>query len=158
MKSIEELVEKYDEGHSTGLNRLLHVLGILLSTIGLLAFLWSLPSDPIISWLGDHPFANWATVYAVVMIIYYGSQSFSLTFAGGIFFEGCLFLLDYIQGLDVMDFNYIIGGLLLSGFILMGVGHAIQGNIGDIKKDLGYFLISPIWIFRFVYKWAGVSF
>ena len=158
MAPIEEIVEGYNEDHTSRLNRAFHILGILIATIGLLSFLWYLPAGLIKSWLGDHPFANWATVYAVIMIIYYGSESFSLTFAGGVFFQGLLFLIDFLEGQSFLSFEQLITIELTSGFALMFLGHAIQGNIRAFRKDLVNFLVAPVWLFRFVYRWLGVPF
>ena len=156
--SIEQLVETYHEGHKSRINQILHVIGIVLATLGFLALLWMIPSGLIKSWLGDHPFANWATVYAVLMIIYFGSESFTLTFAGGLFFQGGLFAIDFFETQSYLPFEWVVAGLLASGFIFIFLGHLIQGNIREFKRDLIYFPITPLWIFRFIYRWFGISF
>ncbi len=158
MAPIDEIIERYNGGIMTRFNRVAHILGVLLSTVGLMAFLWHLPSDIIKSWLGNNYYANWATVYAVLMIIYFGSESFSLTFAGGFFYQGCLFLIDFLETEQFLPMNQVITILLSSGFILMLLGHIQQRSPGLFKKDLTHFIISPVWIFRFIYRWFGISF
>ena len=158
MAPIETLVERYDKGHSSKFNRGLHIIGIILFNLGILSLFWAIPNGPVVSWLGPHQFANWATVYSVLMIIYFGSQSFSLTFAGGIFYQGGLFAISYLVNLDLFAFPALIGMLLISGLILMLIGHLVEGNFREIKKDIIYCIIAPTWIFRFIYSWLGVGF
>ena len=83
---------------------------------------------------------------------------FLIDLCGRDFFEAYLFLIEYLEAAEFVPFEYLTGGLILLGFILMGIGHLIEGNIGAFTKDFRYFIVSPTWIFRFVYRLVGVAF
>ena len=153
---MENYIDQYDLDHEVKSNVALHIISIPLLYIGFMGLLWLLPNDLIKSWMGDRPFANWATVYAIVMVVYYGSESFSMTFPTGGFLLGCLFLVDRIIIFTQNHFPIIIVIIFLSGIILLLIGHIIEGNIRALLKDFKYFIITPAWIFRFIFRKFGI--
>ncbi|MDH5602671.1 MAG: DUF962 domain-containing protein [Cyclobacteriaceae bacterium] len=149
---MENYLDQYDLDHAAKANVVLHILSIPLLYIGLMGLLWLLPDDLIKSWMGDLPFANWATVFAILMLVYYGSESFSMTFPTGGFLLGCLFLVNRISLFMPEYFQIIMAVTFISGIMLMLTGHLIEGNTRAMGNDFKYFMITPAWIFRFVFQ------
>ena len=149
---MENYIDQYDQDHETKVNVVLHLLSIPLRYIGFMGLLWLLPDDLIKSWMGDSPFANWATVFAILMLVYYGSESFSMTFPTGGFLLGCLFLLNWLSLLTPEHFQTIMAVTFFSGIFLLLTGHLLEGNARAVGNDFKYFMITPAWIFRFVFQ------
>ena len=80
MKKIDELLSEYGESHQNSTNKAIHwicVPLIFLSIVGLLA---SIPSDGIQRLMDEpNPYANWALVALVLVLIYYVSFSIPLS-------------------------------------------------------------------------------
>ena len=156
MNSIDYLVQRYDADHTNIISRAFRLMGILSMNFALFCFLWSLPNGLIISWLGENPYANWATVYAVLMVIYYGSESFSLTFGAGSFLLGSI--------VGTFRIMYYYGDPLMPGLILLGssalffvIGRLISKSMNKLYRDITYLPIQPVWIINHLYKLIGIS-
>lgn len=153
---IERQVEFYSKGHKGVFNTILHLIGIPLFYFGLLIFLWCLPSEIIVSWLGNNPYSNWATIFAVIMIIIYGTESFYLTFVMGGFMLG---LLMGISKIIELKFGLIPLGAasILVSLILFAVGHANDKNLRELKNDVVLILFQPAWLFKVLSNKLGIS-
>lgn len=157
--SIESLVEKYDEGLSSKMWRILRGAGIVSAFLGWLCLLWIVPDGLIRSWLGeDREFANWATVVCVLILFYYGSESFSLTFAGGFFMLGCLLGIRFLFQLNMVSVQMLIGIFFIVGYALLFATRISNGSAKTFYRDFLFLPVMPVWIFRFIYRWMGISF
>lgn len=156
MRSIDLFLQKYDD-HQSLLTKLIRTIAIVAIQLGFLGLLWSLPDGPIKSWMGDRLFANWATVYSVLLIIYYGSESFSLTFGGGFFMIAGLFSTQQIFFKLNPYFPLITYSLLAGGIFLFILGRILSGNIKKLGNDLIFIPIQPVWILSYLYRWMGLS-
>ncbi|MDH5379221.1 MAG: hypothetical protein OEW75_00110 [Cyclobacteriaceae bacterium] len=157
MKSIELFVGKYDEDHPTVFPKIIRLFAVLFLNFGVLALLWQLPDTLIRSWMGDREFANWATVYSVLLIIYYGSESFSLTFGGGFFMLGSLFVTQRLSMMFPEDL-LIVSGILIgvSAFFFL-IGRLISKSLKNFLNDIIYLPIQPVWVLSYLYRWIGLS-
>ena len=158
MKSIEEYMEVYDGDFNSKFSRVLAGAGILLWFSGWLCLLWYLPDEPIKNWLGDRQFANWATVLIVVLLIYYGSESFTLTFGSGFFLLGSLLGVSWLIFNSSLDLIALTGSLLGSGAFLLILSRVISGSLKNIYRELTFLPLLPVWIIYHLYRWLGLSF
>ncbi len=82
MRKIDQLLSEYGESHQNPTNKTIHwicVPLIFLSVVGIIA---SIPSGAVQSMLGhDNPYANWAAVVLILVLVYYISLSIPLRFA-----------------------------------------------------------------------------
>ncbi|MDH5398547.1 MAG: DUF962 domain-containing protein [Cyclobacteriaceae bacterium] len=156
MKKIEDLVAIYDQGHNHTLNIILHIIGILCIYFGLIGMLWLVPDALIKGWMGDREFANWATVFAMLLLVYYGSESFSLTFAMGALLLGCLLLTQKLQAIQPAFFMEINVALFSGGILLQALGHMIEGNRSAFKRDISFVFLMPAWMFSLAYSRFGI--
>ena len=81
------------ESHQNSTNKTIHwicVPSIFFSIVGLVA---SIPSQPVQSILGvGNPYANWAAVVLILILIYYVSLSIPLSIGMMLFAALCLFV------------------------------------------------------------------
>src|SRR5438105_15886648 len=93
MRKIDQLLSEYGESHQNAINKSIHwicVPLIFFSVVGLIA---SIPPGLVQSVLGEgNPYANWATVTLVLVLIYYISLSVPLMVGMAMFALLCLFM------------------------------------------------------------------
>src|SRR6185436_3153265 len=91
MRKIDQLLEEYGESHQNSTNKSIHwicVPLIFLSVVGLIA---SIPSSMVQSVLGENnPYANWAAIVLILVLIYYVSLSIPLSIGMMLFGALCL--------------------------------------------------------------------
>src|SRR3989337_3832412 len=97
MRKIDQLLAEYGESHQNSMNKTIHwicVPLIFLSIVGLIA---SIPSQAVQSVLGyGNPYANWAAVVLILVLIYYVSLSIPLSVGMMLFGALCLFVANFI--------------------------------------------------------------
>lgn len=81
MRKINDLLEEYDESNQNPTNKIIHwicVSLIFFSAVGLIA---SIPAGIVHKFLGvDNPYANWAVVLIVFVLVYYVTVSIPIGF------------------------------------------------------------------------------
>src|SRR6478735_3054231 len=102
MRKIDALLSEYGESHQNETNKAIHwicVPLIFLSVVGLIA---SIPSGIVQKIMGEgNPYANWATVILIVVIVYYASLSVFLTIGMMLFSVLCLIIVNRIVQIDI---------------------------------------------------------
>ena len=159
MRKIDELLEEYGESHKNATNKLIHwicVPLIFFSVVGLIA---SIPSDIPRSVLGPtSPYANWAGVVLIVVIVYYVSLSIPLSIGMMLFSVFCLFMVNVINILNIAPLWAICLGIFTVAWIGQFYGHLIEGKKPSFFKDLQFLLIGPAWLLHFIYKRLGIPY
>src|SRR5688500_13349562 len=93
MRKIDELLSEYGESHQDKTNKIIHwicVPLIFFSVVGLTA---SIPSQDVQRFLGPgNPYANWAAVLLILVLIYYVSLSIPLSIGMALFALLCLYI------------------------------------------------------------------
>lgn len=154
---IEKRVKSFEVDHKNNINVIFHILGIILMYASLMTFLWIFPQGLITNLLGDSMYARWATLFAVVMIVFYGSESFYLTFVMGGFMLGLILLTKWLVEDSGYYGEYLPFIVLAAGLILILAGHLIEGNPRRSVKDLSGILFLPAWLFDVFFKKLGIS-
>jgi uncharacterized membrane protein YGL010W len=157
MRKIDLLLAEYGESHQNPTNKTIHwicVPSIFFSMVGLIA---SIPSGLVQSILGEgNPYANWATVTLVLVLIYYISLSIPLTIGMALFTLLCLFLTKVVSGLAPLWLVCVI--IFVVAWIGQFYGHKVEGKKPSFFKDLQFLLIGPAWLMHFIYKKIGVAY
>jgi uncharacterized membrane protein YGL010W len=159
MRKIDQLFEEYAENHQDSTNKVIHwicVPSIFFSVVGLVA---SIPSQAVQSILGDgNPYANWAAVGLILVLIYYVSLSIPLSVGMMLFAAFCLFAINFIA----RTINMPLWGISLIIFFIAWVGqfygHKIEGKKPSFLKDIQFLLIGPAWLMHFIYKRLGIPY
>jgi uncharacterized membrane protein YGL010W len=159
MRRIDELLAEYGESHQNATNKAIHwicVPLIFFSVVGLIA---SIPSGVVQRFLGEgNPYANWAVVVLVLVLIYYVSLSVALSFGMFLFALGCIFLARILAESGIAPLWIISLGIFVVAWIGQFYGHKIEGKKPSFFKDLQFLLIGPAWLMHFVYKKIGIPY
>ncbi|MEX2235518.1 MAG: Mpo1-like protein [Cyclobacteriaceae bacterium] len=159
MRKIDQLLSEYGENHQDETNKIIHwicVPLIFFSVIGLIA---SIPSEGVQRFLGEgNPYANWAAVVLILVLIYYVSLSIPLGIGMMLFIVLCLYLVRMITQSDIAPLwlvSIIIFGV---GWIGQLYGHKVEGKKPSFLKDVQFLLIGPAWLLHFVYRKLGIPY
>jgi uncharacterized membrane protein YGL010W len=76
MRSVAEWLGEYGDSHVDPTNKLLHWVCVPLIVLALMGMVWSIPVPAAFGKAG--PWLNWATLSAVLALVYYASLSVRL--------------------------------------------------------------------------------
>lgn len=158
MKKIDELFLEYGESHQNQTNKAIHWICVPLIFFSIVGLIASIPSGIVQKVLGEgNPYANWATVVLIVVLVYYISLSIFLTIGMAIFGLVCLLGVQWIanSGLQLWIVSVAI---FVIAWIGQFYGHKVEGKKPSFLKDLQFLLIGPAWLMHFIYKKAGIPY
>jgi uncharacterized membrane protein YGL010W len=159
MRKIDELFLEYGESHQNPTNKKIHwicVPMIFFSIVGLIA---SIPAPGVQAVLGEgNPYANWAGVLLILVMIYYVSLSIPLSVGMLFFAVMCMFLVYQIQLLNIAPLWLVSIIIFVVAWIGQFYGHKVEGKKPSFFKDLQFLLIGPAWLMHFIYKRLGIPY
>lgn len=158
MRRIDELLAEYGESHRNATNKMIHwvcVPLIFFSVVGLIA---SIPADFVQRISEGNPYANWATIVLVIVLIYYVSLSIPLSLGMAAFGLLCLLLIRVINEADLAPLWVISIGIFVVAWIGQFYGHKVEGKKPSFFKDVQFLLIGPAWLMHFIYKKLGIPY
>ena len=159
MRKIDELLAEYGESHQNSTNKTIHwicVPLIFLSVVGLIA---SIPADMVQRVLGEgNPYANWATVVLVLVLVYYVSISIPLAFGMMLFGVLCLFIVRLIAASNIAPLWLVSLIIFAVAWVGQFYGHKVEGKKPSFLKDIQFLLIGPAWLMHFVYRRLGIPY
>ena len=159
MRRIDELLSEYGESHRNRTNKIIHwicVPLIFFSVIGLLA---SIPSQDVQRFLGQgNPYANWAAVVLILVLIYYVSLSIPLGIGMMLFAALCLYLSALIMRIGIAPLWLVSIVVFVVAWIGQFYGHKVEGKKPSFLKDIQFLLIGPAWLMHFVYRRLGIPY
>jgi len=148
MKTAQQWFDEYAISHQNETNKAIHYIcvpAIFFSVIGLL---FSIPATYLENTIGLYnPFIeNWATMVAVVILIFYARLGFW-------YFVNMLL----VTSLSIIG-NYWLSGfgnlalISLAIFVIAWIGqfygHKVEGKKPSFIKDLQFLLIGPLWVLK----------
>ena len=159
MRKIDQLLAEYGESHQNSTNKTIHwicVPLIFLSVVGLIA---SLPSSMVQSVLGeDNPYANWAAIVLILVLIYYVSLSIPLSIGMMLFGVLCLFIVNFIAQANIAPLWVVSLIIFFVAWVGQFYGHKVEGKKPSFLKDVQFLLIGPAWLMHFIYKRVGIPY
>ncbi len=159
MRKIDELLSEYGESHQDHTNKIIHWICVPLIFFSLVGLIASIPSDNVQRFLGqDNPYANWAVVVLIFVLIYYVSLSVSLSVGMMLFGVLCLFVARMITQLDIAPLWLISLTLFVIAWIGQLYGHKVEGKKPSFFKDIQFLLIGPAWLMHFIYRKLGIPY
>ena len=154
MKTIHQWLSEYGESHQDSTNKLIHFIcvpAIYLSSMGLL---WSIPfgfsSD--LSWL------NWASIIAVLMMIYYLTLSVKVAVGMTLFTVMGLAFIAWWQTNGVVSVLNLSIAIFVVAWIAQFYGHKIEGKKPSLFKDIQFLAIGPAWILCHLYSKLNIKY
>ena len=159
MRKIDQLLAEYGESHQNSTNKTIHwicVPLIFLSVVGLIA---SLPSSMVQSVLGENnPYANWAAIALILVLIYYVSLSIPLSIGMMLFGALCLFIVNFIAQANIAPLWVVSLVIFFVAWVGQFYGHKVEGKKPSFLKDVQFLLIGPAWLMHFIYKRVGIPY
>jgi uncharacterized membrane protein YGL010W len=159
MRRIDELLSEYGESHRNETNKSIHWVCVPLIFFSIVGLIASIPSDFVQTVLGPgNPYANWAVVALILVLIYYVSLSLPLSLGMMIFSLLCIFLVNFIARLDIAPLWLISLIIFVIAWIGQFYGHKIEGKKPSFFKDIQFLLIGPAWLMHFIYRRLGIPY
>lgn len=159
MRKIDQLLSEYGESHQDHTNKIIHwicVPLIFFSVVGLIA---SIPSQGVQRFLGEgNPYANWAAVVMILVLIYYVSLSIPLSFGMMLFGVLCLYLVKMIVQINIAPLWLVSLIVFFIAWIGQFYGHKVEGKKPSFFKDIQFLLIGPAWLMHFIYRKLGIPY
>lgn len=159
MRKIDELLAEYGESHQNDTNKAIHWFCVPLIFFSVVGLLFSIPTDGVEDFLGEgNPYANWATLAMILVLVYYVSLSVLLGVGMLLFAVLCLFLWRVIMQMEVAPLWTVSIVIFVAAWIGQFYGHSIEGKRPSFLKDIQFLLIGPAWLLHFVYKRLGIPY
>ncbi len=158
MKKIDALFLEYGESHQNETNKAIHWICVPLIFFSIVGLIASIPAEPLVRLMDGSPYANWATVLLVLVIVYYVSLSISLAVGMMLFGVLCLFLVNLIVRLDFAPLWLVSVIIFVVAWIGQFYGHKVEGKKPSFLKDIQFLMIGPAWLMHFLYKKAGIPY
>jgi len=159
MRKIDQLLSEYGESHRDQTNKIIHwicVPLIFFSVVGLMA---SIPSETVQRFLGQgNPYANWAAVVLILVLIYYVSLSIPLSIGMFLFALLCLYLAKVITLSNFAPLWLVSIVIFVLAWIGQFYGHKVEGKKPSFLKDVQFLLIGPAWLLHFIYRKLGIPY
>jgi uncharacterized membrane protein YGL010W len=155
MRSVADWLGEYGQSHADPTNKLLHWICVPLIVLAVIGFLWSLPVPD--AFVAVSPWLNWATVVALLALIYYAVLSLSLAAGIGIAFA---VLLAIVNAMTELPWPLWMSCLAIFVIAWIGqfIGHAIERKRPSFFKDVQFLLIGPLWLVAALYRRLGVPY
>ncbi len=159
MRKIDELLSEYGESHQNETNKAIHWLCVPLIFFSIVGLLASIPSSHVQSFLGiGNPYANWAGVVLILVIVYYVSLSIPLSIGMMLFGALCLMAAHLIDASTLAPLWLVSVIIFVLAWITQFYGHKIEGKKPSFLKDIQFLLIGPAWLMHFIYKRLGIPY
>jgi uncharacterized membrane protein YGL010W len=159
MRKIDRLFAEYGESHQNATNKAIHWICVPLIFFSIVGLIASIPSRAVQSVLGDgNPYANWAAVGLILVLIYYVSLSISLSIGMMLFSALCLMLANFITQRIPTPLWAVSLIIFFVAWIGQFYGHKVEGKKPSFLKDIQFLLIGPAWLMHFIYKRIGIPY
>ena len=158
MRKIEQLFLEYGESHQNQTNKAIHWVCVPLIFLSVLGLLASIPAATVVSLLGESPYANWAGVALVLVLVYYVSLSVPLSIGMMLFGALCLFILQRLDTIQIAPLWLLSIAIFVVAWIGQFFGHKVEGKKPSFLKDIQFLLIGPAWLMHFIFKKIGIPY
>lgn len=158
MKKIDALFMEYGESHQNPTNKAIHWICVPLIFFSIVGLIASIPAAPLQNLTEGNPYANWATVLLILVIVYYVSLSIPLAIAMAFFGLVCILLCNLLAGLNIAPLWLICVVIFVAAWIGQFYGHKVEGKKPSFFKDLQFLMIGPAWLMHFIFKKLGIPY
>jgi uncharacterized membrane protein YGL010W len=159
MRKIDSLLAEYGESHQNATNKAIHWICVPLIFFSIVGLMASIPSDVVERVLGEgNPYANWAFVALILVLIYYLSLSLTLSLGMMLFAVLCLFIARLISESQIAPLWMVSIIVFVVAWIGQFYGHKVEGKKPSFFKDVQFLLIGPAWLMHFVYRKLGIPY
>jgi len=144
MRTIESLLSEYAESHQNRTNQIIHKICVPLIVFSVIGLIWCIPSP----W--THPYLNYATMIALIVLLYYfflSPKYFAFMLPMFLMF---ILAAAWIQQVSNLLLVSIV--VFVVSWIFQFIGHKIEGKKPSFLKDLLFLLIGPLWVVKALFQ------
>jgi uncharacterized membrane protein YGL010W len=144
MRTIESLLSEYAESHQNRTNQIIHKICVPLIVFSVIGLIWTIPSP----W--TNPYLNYASMIAVMVLIYYfilSPKYFAFMLPMFLAFIMAAAWINLVSNLLVVSLLVFV-----VSWIFQFIGHKIEGKKPSFLKDLLFLLIGPLWVVKALFK------
>lgn len=143
MKTLDQWLELYAVSHQNPVNKVVHKVCVPVITFTVFGLLWSLPTP---AFLEAYTYANFATLFGALALIFYARLSIRLAV---VILAQILFML-WLCHFTAERTNLLALSVIL--FVLAWIGqfwgHKVEGKKPSFLEDVQFLLIGPIWVIK----------
>jgi uncharacterized membrane protein YGL010W len=154
MRTAAEWLDEYGASHRNDTNEALHWVCVPVIEWCVVGLLWITPFPFAIH--AVHPQINWASLAALVALLYYACLSRTLALGTLVLLALMLGSVALLDRLVHRQMWLICVGLFVLAWVGQFIGHAIEGKRPSFFKDLQFLMIGPIWLLSNLYKRLGI--
>jgi uncharacterized membrane protein YGL010W len=155
MRSVTDWLGEYGLSHGNPTNKLLHWICVPLIVLAVMGFIWSIPVPDAFAALS--PWLNWATLVALLALLYYATLSVALAVGIALAFTVLFVVLNAFQSLPWPPWATSLT-IFVVAWIGQFIGHAVEGKRPSFFKDMQFLLIGPLWLVAALYRKLGLSY
>jgi uncharacterized membrane protein YGL010W len=148
VRTARDWLDAYGESHQHPVNKRIHWICVPLIVLSLVGLLWSLWVPPAVADIS--PLLNWATLFLVAAVIYYGLLSRPLAL-GMLAFAGLLLLATWALDQLPAPLWFISLTIFVLAWIGQFIGHEIEGKKPSFFEDIQFLMIGPLWLLAHLY-------
>jgi uncharacterized membrane protein YGL010W len=155
MRSVADWFGEYGASHANPTNKLLHWVCVPLIVLSLMGLLWSIPV--LDAFAAVSPWLNWATLTALLALLYYLALSVRLAIGIAL---GFVVMFVVVNALDSLPWPLWATSIVIFGIAWIGqfIGHAVEGKRPSFFKDVQFLMIGPLWLLGSLYRRLGIAY
>ncbi|WP_374347297.1 DUF962 domain-containing protein [Chitinimonas sp.] len=152
--TLDEWLNAYGESHQNATNIAIHKICVPAIMFTVLGMMWTIPVPGALATI---PFANFATLTAVLSLLFYARLSLSMAAGMGLMAGLCLLALQQMQlaGLPILRISIAV---FVIAWIGQFYGHKVEGKKPSFFRDLQFLLIGPAWTLSWLYRRFGIRY
>jgi len=155
MRHVADWLGEYGESHVDPTNKLLHWVCVPLIVVALMGMVWNVPVPA--AFAQASPWLNWATLSAVLALVYYASLSARLAVGIAIAFAVMFAILNALAELPWPLWATSLA-IFVAAWVGQFIGHAIERKRPSFFKDVQFLLIGPLWLLAALYRRLGIPY
>lgn len=155
MRSVADWLGEYGDSHIDPTNKLLHWVCVPLIVLALMGMVWSIPVPQ--AFAAVSPWLNWATLSALLALVYYASLSMRLAIGIAIAFVVMFAILSALAALPSPLWATSIV-IFVAAWIGQFIGHAVERKRPSFFKDVQFLMIGPLWLLAALYRRLGIPY
>jgi uncharacterized membrane protein YGL010W len=148
-RSLQDWLDAYAVSHQNPTNKAVHWFCVPVITWTVLALLWQVS-------FGQSVFANAASVFIVMTLLFYLRLSLTITLGIATFACFCVWLIFLHERFVPLALWQSALALFVIAWIGQFWGHKVEGKKPSFFEDLQFLLIGPAWLLSFVYRRLGI--
>lgn len=152
MRTIEIYFEAYHRSHTNLINITIHKICVPTIVFATLGILWAMPWPFMV-----FPGLNWASLTALVTLVYYLRLSWPLALGMAVVSFAMLVVI-------AMSYQFwwhswmVMVAIFAASWAAQLVGHKIEGKRPSFLDDLHFLLMGPLWVLASFYRKMGISY